>query len=294
MGSLASGDEPVELPLCRRFAPALSRERGYKLYLKARAVTFHIHTSLSGRIFRASTTPISSTAILALSRGVRPAARCWRWHCRYLFIRCRDAQAPCLAGIRECHWPHLRSLPLALLLLRSEKWWAAYGRAAGCRPGWMISNCTGSGTLLLRIGSSGWDNRMTSPPAISVVIPAYNQPESLRAALDALAAQTLPKSQFEVIVVDDGSPTTLADVCAAAQGKLNLQYVRVENGGPGRARDIGAARSRGEYVAFTDHDCRPVPTWLAAYASAFEDEFPPIVRRPHDQWPDRQHIQRSS
>jgi glycosyltransferase involved in cell wall biosynthesis len=124
----------------------------------------------------------------------------------------------------------------------------------------------------LRIGNSGWDDRMTSSPAISVIIPAYNKPEPLRATLDALAAQTLPKSLFEVIVVDDGSPTTLADVCGAAQGKLNLQYVRVENGGPGRARDIGAARSRGEYVAFTDHDCRPVPTWLAAYASAFQDE----------------------
>jgi glycosyltransferase involved in cell wall biosynthesis len=111
-------------------------------------------------------------------------------------------------------------------------------------------------------------------PAVSVVVPAYDDPQSLRATLRSLTDQTLPKSAFEVIVVDDGGRRVLEDVVLGARTDLDIRYLRTANGGPGPARDVGAAQARGNYLAFVDHDCRPRPDWLRSYL----DDFDPRAR----------------
>lgn len=105
-----------------------------------------------------------------------------------------------------------------------------------------------------------------APPEISVVIPAFERGSSLAACLQDLASQTLPSSQFEVIVCDDGSRVPLRDSLAptlrALSDRIQVRVIRQHNAGPASARNRGAAAARGRYLAFTDDDCRPEPEWL--------------------------------
>lgn len=103
----------------------------------------------------------------------------------------------------------------------------------------------------------------------SVVIPTYNRPERLQDCLGALAALQGP--DFEVVVVDDGSPQPAAPICDGMAGRLNIRCFRQENAGPGAARNRGVAEAAGTYIAFTDDDCRPRPDWLANLLSTLQD-----------------------
>lgn len=103
-------------------------------------------------------------------------------------------------------------------------------------------------------------------PEISVVIPAFERVNALEGCLQALAAQTLPPSRFEVIVSDDGSRRpvrdTLGSMLGALADRLTVRVIRQANGGPASARNRGAGAAIGRYLAFTDDDCRPEPDWL--------------------------------
>lgn len=101
-----------------------------------------------------------------------------------------------------------------------------------------------------------------SKPFVSVVVPTFNRPRQLGECLDALAQQTVPSAEFEVVVVDDGSPQPLDGLVAAFGPRLRVRLVRQENAGPAAARNRGCREAVGPLVAFTDDDCRPRPTWL--------------------------------
>jgi GT2 family glycosyltransferase len=109
-----------------------------------------------------------------------------------------------------------------------------------------------------------------APGLFTVVVPTHGRAHSLRRLLDALAAQTLPRQAWDVIVVDDGSPQDLAPVVAPLRGVLRFELIRRERSGPAAARNAGAAAAQGRYLAFTDDDCTPAPGWLEALARAFE------------------------
>ena len=96
-------------------------------------------------------------------------------------------------------------------------------------------------------------------PIISVIIPHLNQPNSLEACLGSLCAQTLERSTFEVIVVDNGSPSLPEAVVARHPGTLLLQERRP---GPGLARNRGIEAANADVFAFIDADCRAHPDWL--------------------------------
>ena len=104
--------------------------------------------------------------------------------------------------------------------------------------------------------------------SISVIIPTRNRPRAVESCLDALAAQTLPAESFEVIVVDDGSepPLTLDPKRWAA--KFHLKLLHQPNTGPAGARNRGVTEARGEFLAFTDDDSLPTPTWLEKLIAA--------------------------
>ena len=103
-------------------------------------------------------------------------------------------------------------------------------------------------------------------PFFSVIIPAYGRPQLLSQCLAALALQQYPKEQYEVIVVDDGSPQSLAPIVKTFQSGMMLQYQRQANLGPAVARNAGAKLAQGTYLAFTDDDCAPTPSWLTFLA----------------------------
>lgn len=100
--------------------------------------------------------------------------------------------------------------------------------------------------------------------AVTVVVPTRNRPARLAACLTALAAQTFPRSGFEVLVVDDGSTTSMEPVVAPFRDVLELQLIRQANAGPARARNAGAEHASGALLAFTDDDCEPDANWLSA------------------------------
>lgn len=86
----------------------------------------------------------------------------------------------------------------------------------------------------------------------SFIIPVYNRPDEVDELLQSMTYQTL--TDFEVIVVEDGSARDCKDVCARYAGKLDLHYYMKENSGPGQSRNYGAERARGEYLIILDSD----------------------------------------
>ena len=101
---------------------------------------------------------------------------------------------------------------------------------------------------------------------VSVVIPCYEQAHFLPDAIESALAQTRPK--VEVIVVDDGSPDTTAEVVARYPG---VRCVRQENRGVAEARNAGFRASGGEYVLFLDADDRLTPNAVEAHLLCFAE-----------------------
>ncbi len=95
------------------------------------------------------------------------------------------------------------------------------------------------------------------PLELSVVIPVYNGGEFFRATIDSLLAQTLDRSRFEIVVVDDGSSDGSAEYCdqlAADHPGFVRAYHQENSGSPAGPRNTGARLARGEYVFFVDAD----------------------------------------
>lgn len=102
-------------------------------------------------------------------------------------------------------------------------------------------------------------------PSISVVIPVHNTLKTIGRCLDSLAALDHPS--YEVIVIDDGSTDGTAEACESYDG---VTVIRVEKGGPSRARNVGIHAARGEFIAFTDGDCVVDPRWLTELEKGFD------------------------
>jgi GT2 family glycosyltransferase len=100
----------------------------------------------------------------------------------------------------------------------------------------------------------------------SVVVPTYRRQAQLRACLEGLARMNYPHDRYDVIVVDDGGAEDLEDVLAPLRQRLDLMLIVQSNAGPAAARNRGAQRAKGQYLAFIDDDCVPDPEWLAALA----------------------------
>lgn len=120
-----------------------------------------------------------------------------------------------------------------------------------------------------------------SGPFLSVIIPTFNRKDSLQKTLDGLARQTYPLSQFEVIVVSDGSTDgTEALLEQYAGAPYVLRPVYQANGGPARARNNGIKNASGEVVVFLDDDVEPAPNFLAVHAAHHVSEDRAVVIAP--------------
>jgi glycosyltransferase involved in cell wall biosynthesis len=101
---------------------------------------------------------------------------------------------------------------------------------------------------------------------VSVIVPTLNRAELLRDCLRDLQAQEYPRERFEIIVVDDGSSDTTADVVRGAGAGLApaIRYLGVSHGGLNAARNVGIEAARGDTICFVDDDAGVPPGWLAA------------------------------
>ncbi len=90
-------------------------------------------------------------------------------------------------------------------------------------------------------------------PEISVIVPVYRVEVYLRRCVDSLLAQTF--TDFEVILVDDGSPDGSGVICDEyAVGNPKVRVIHQENGGVTSARRKGVEQSLGEWITFVDSD----------------------------------------
>lgn len=103
---------------------------------------------------------------------------------------------------------------------------------------------------------------------VSVVVPVYNGGEFFVSCLRSLFSQTLPREEYEVIVVDDGS----TDASAAFAVSFGAKVISQTNAGAPAARNAGIFAASGEWVAFTDADCVPSRRWLQALLQRVESD----------------------
>lgn len=124
-----------------------------------------------------------------------------------------------------------------------------------------------------------------TPIKVSVVVPVHNTGEPVLTGLRSFLAQTMPRTDFEVIYVDDGSTddtVPILDAEIAAQGAEDtVRVIRIENSGwPGRPRNVGTDAARGEYVHYVDDDDRLAPEALEReYARARETGADIVIGR---------------
>src|ERR1051325_4458502 len=102
--------------------------------------------------------------------------------------------------------------------------------------------------------------RRSGVPAIRVIIPTYNRRDMLVRAVDSVLTQT--RSDFEVIVVDDGS-TDGTEQAFLPERDQRVKYIRQSNAGPSAARNRAAQAASGAYFAFLDSDDTFLPNKLA-------------------------------
>lgn len=102
----------------------------------------------------------------------------------------------------------------------------------------------------------------TEQPVFSIIIAAYNAEETIARALDSIFAQSF--TDFEVIVVDDGSTDQTAGVVSGYGN--GVRYFRQDNAGVSAARNQGAQLARGRWLAFLDADDWYYPQRLARQA----------------------------
>jgi len=90
-------------------------------------------------------------------------------------------------------------------------------------------------------------------PKISVIVPVYNVEKYLRECVDSVLAQTF--KDFELILVDDGSPDNSGKICDEYAAKdSRVRVFHKTNGGVSSARNFGIKESRADYIAFLDSD----------------------------------------
>lgn len=102
---------------------------------------------------------------------------------------------------------------------------------------------------------------------VSVIVPAYNSERTIGQCLDSLISQTVRRSDYEIIVVDDGSTDGTADIVGKYTG---VKLIRQDNAGPAAARNKGAFESSSEIILFTDADCTPSRNWMEEMVAPFD------------------------
>jgi glycosyltransferase involved in cell wall biosynthesis len=112
------------------------------------------------------------------------------------------------------------------------------------------------------------------PTRFSIIIPVYNRREVISRALLSIQAQTF--TDFEVIVVDDGSVDDPSSAVAYLRDE-RFKCVAQEHSGAAAARNCGARLAKGDLITFLDSDDEAFPTWLETMDRGFRQHQASIV-----------------
>ena len=89
---------------------------------------------------------------------------------------------------------------------------------------------------------------------VSFVIPVYNRPDEIKELLDSFTRLN-HVSEFEILIIEDGSTLTCQSIVYLYKDRLNISYFFKQNSGPGASRNYGMQRAKGNYFIILDSDC---------------------------------------
>ena len=120
-----------------------------------------------------------------------------------------------------------------------------------------------------------------SSPFISIIVPIYKVEPFLQECIDSILAQTF--TDFELILVDDGSPDNSGSICdQAAARDSRIRVIHQTNQGVTRARANGVAAAMGDFICFVDGDDTIPPLSLATLAKHATSETDIILGKSKD------------
>ena len=112
---------------------------------------------------------------------------------------------------------------------------------------------------------------------LSIIVPIYGVEQYLRKCVDSLLAQDI--SDYEIILVDDGSPDSCPRICDEyAAAHENIRVVHRKNGGLSAARNSGIEVAQGEYIMFVDSDDYIEPNVLSGLLAQIERDNLDVLR----------------
>lgn len=113
-------------------------------------------------------------------------------------------------------------------------------------------------------------------PKVSVIMPVYNVAAYVGRAIESLQAQTM--SDFELLVIDDGSQDRSGDICdRMAEKDVRIDVFHTPNGGAPAARNLALDHARGQYVYFMDADDWAEPSMLEKMVALADEQSAQLV-----------------
>ena len=128
---------------------------------------------------------------------------------------------------------------------------------------------------------------MNNHPILSIIIPLYNCEKYIKQCLDTIFRQEMNESDFEVIVIDDGSKDSGYSLASEyAKRHQNILVVKQENQGVACARNNALEKATGDYVTFVDADDMLVSGSLGKLIKIAVDNKADIVKAAHKEVPE--------
>ena len=135
-------------------------------------------------------------------------------------------------------------------------------------------------------------------PKVTVLIPAYNEEDSIERTIKSVSASNYPRNKFEILVIDDGSKDKTLEIAKRFETKGSVVKVfHKQNGGKGTALNYGIKKAKGEIIFTMDADTSVPPESLKNMVRYFKDEkIMPVtpsmvIARPKTIWQRIQHVE---
>ena len=128
---------------------------------------------------------------------------------------------------------------------------------------------------------------MNNHPILSIIIPLYNCEKYIKQCLDTIFRQEMNESDFEVIVIDDGSKDSGYSLASEyAKRQQNILVIKQENQGVACARNNALEKATGDYVTFVDADDMLVSGSLSTLIKIAVENKADIVKAAHKEVPE--------
>lgn len=114
----------------------------------------------------------------------------------------------------------------------------------------------------------------------SIQLCTYNRAHLLERVLDACFEQTVAPSEYEVVLVNDGSTDNTLEVIERAQRRATCRFIVINqpNSGLAKGRNAGIAQATGDRIIFIDDDVLPIPTFVEEHLRSHAEKPKAIVR----------------